>query len=244
VAKIGFSTGSLAYADFNSALKKLYNTTINAIELSALRENELLPLLNSLDDINLEQFEYISFHAPSKLVDMTEIELVKNLDLVADREFPIVLHPNVINDFKLWEHFGDLLCIENMDKRKPIGRTVDELDKIFEKLPNASFCFDIGHSRQVDTTMMESINILNKFYSKIKQIHLSEVDSFNKHLPISDTSFYSFVTIFSEINKEIPVILETPVSDLENEINKVLELINKERVNYLYEKMVYEFQNI
>ena len=38
--------------------------------------------------------------------------------------WPIIVHPDAIANFRLWEDFGEWLCIENMDKRKPIGRTV------------------------------------------------------------------------------------------------------------------------
>jgi hypothetical protein len=47
---------------------------------------------------------------------------------------------DVIADFSLRAPFGEWLCIENMDKRKPIGRTVAELDSIFQHLQQASFC--------------------------------------------------------------------------------------------------------
>ena len=59
-----------------------------------------------------------------------------------------------------WARFGALLCIENMDKPKPIGQPAAELVRIFHVLPRASLCFDIGHARQVDTTMSEATAIL------------------------------------------------------------------------------------
>ena len=70
--------------------------------------------------------------------------------------------------------FGSLLCIENMDKRKPIGRSAGELRSIFDQLPDASLCFDIGHARQVDTTMTESYLILKEFGAKLRQVHMSQ----------------------------------------------------------------------
>ncbi|MDX1981230.1 MAG: hypothetical protein SFV51_13245 [Bryobacteraceae bacterium] len=57
--------------------------------------------------------------------------------------------------FALWRRFGSLLCVENMDKRKAIGRTARELNLILQQLPEASFCFDIGHLRQAGPTMTE-----------------------------------------------------------------------------------------
>ena len=63
---IGFSTGALAYADFRRGLEMARAPECTAVELSALRHAELYPLLDSLDSLDLAQFEYISIHAPSQ----------------------------------------------------------------------------------------------------------------------------------------------------------------------------------
>lgn len=66
--KIGFSTGSIAFDDVRRGLAIATHARTSAIELSALREAELDPLLDLLDRIQneLKAFAYISFHAPSK----------------------------------------------------------------------------------------------------------------------------------------------------------------------------------
>jgi|SRR6266568_3232799 len=75
------------------------------------------------------------------------------------------VHPDVIEDYSAWEYLGSALCIENMDQRKAIGRTADELGSIFDRLPSAALCFDIGHARQVDTTMTAYF-IIQQFRAK------------------------------------------------------------------------------
>jgi len=102
--------------------------------------------------------------------------------------------------FSLWREFGDLLCVENMDKRKPIGRTARELDRIFTQLPGASLCFDIGHARQCDPTMTEAYLILREFGSKLRQIHVSEVNTASKHDPLS----YASIMAFQDVAHLIP----------------------------------------
>lgn len=52
---------------------------LNAVELSALRETEVADLVASLDDLLLRGHEYVSFHAPSSLQQMSERELVAQL---------------------------------------------------------------------------------------------------------------------------------------------------------------------
>jgi hypothetical protein len=117
--------------------------------------------------------------------------------------------------------FG-LLCIENMDKRKPIGRSARELGRIFEHLPDASFCFDIGHARQCDPTMTEAYLMLREFASKLLQVHVSEVNTGSKHDVLSFTSILAYQEVAHLIPPHVPLILETPVAEdqMEAEVAK------------------------
>jgi len=208
---IGFSTGALAYSDFQFGLRILMNSHAKAIELSALRENEISPLVHSLSSLNLASFKYISVHAPSKYDPLRESELIVLLKQVAKRNWPIIVHPDAIQNFAAWRVFADLLFIENMDKRNLMGRTAHELSGIFQKLPEARLCFDLGHCRQVDPTMNESYLILQQFGARLGQLHVSEVNSRSTHDPLSDSSVSAFEKIASLIPENVPVILESPV---------------------------------
>src|SRR5437899_10954561 len=130
---IGFSTGALAYADFLNGLSIIRAHKLPSVELSALREEELEPLISSLDRLNLTGFDYISFHVPSKIRTLSEETVIDRLKAVAKRNWPLIVHPDIIENFDHWAVFGNLLCIENMDKRKSIGRTARELAGVFEK---------------------------------------------------------------------------------------------------------------
>src|SRR6266513_4699544 len=136
---IGFSTGALACGDFDRALRMLEGRSVNAVELSALRLHELPRLVNARDSLDLRQYEYVSVHAPSRFREQEELEVVELLKEFGPYGWPIILHPDAIYNVGLWSQFGDLLCIENMDKRKAIGRTVTELQNFFSSLPHASF---------------------------------------------------------------------------------------------------------
>jgi hypothetical protein len=146
---IGFSTGSLAFGDFERGLAMRHGkATVNAIELSALRQPELLPLVVSLGRLDLRAFVYVSVHAPSRMSQQEELEAIAHLGAVAERRWSIIVHPDAIHDWNLWRGFGEQLLVENMDKRKQVGRTAQELSKVFEQLPTASLCFDLGHARR------------------------------------------------------------------------------------------------
>jgi hypothetical protein len=220
---IGFSTGALAYADFRSGLAMIQPTVCQAVELSALRQAELLPLLESLGSLDLIGYEYISIHAPSHFDATWEAVIWDHLREELWRNWPIVVHPDALFDFSLWREFGNLLCVENMDKRKPIGRTARELDSVFGQLPDASLCFDIGHARQCDPTMTEAYLILREFGSKLRQVHVSEVNTRSKHDPLSYASILAYQEVAHLIPANVPLILETPVAadQIEAEIAKV-----------------------
>ncbi len=232
---IGFSTGALAYADFRRGLDMTRQASCEAVELSALRQSELDPLLSALNNLDLSQFNYVSIHAPSQLAHEIEASVVARLRPELSRGWPIVVHPDAVSDFSLWREFGKLMCIENMDKRKPIGRTARELSQIFKKLPDASLCFDIGHARQCDSTMTEAYLILREFGSKLCQVHVSEVNTRSKHDRLSYASILAFQQIAHLIPEHIPLILETPVScnDMEAEMEQVREALPVETLSLI-----------
>lgn len=220
---IGFSTGALAYSDFRRGLKVLRGRPSRAVELSALRVNELAPLVEAFDSLDLSDFTYVSVHAPSKFEPADERSVIELLRDAANRRWPIVLHPDAVHDFAAWGTFRELLLIENMDKRNQTGKTAVELASIFERLPAAGLCFDLGHCRQVDPTMNEAYLILREFGTRLKQLHVSEVNSRSTHDPLSEASIRAFQEVSHLIPDKVPVILESPVegSDIDLEIERV-----------------------
>ena len=58
---IGFSTGAIAKGDFQRALRLLRKFRLDAIELSALRVDELQPLIIALPTLDLTPFNFFRF---------------------------------------------------------------------------------------------------------------------------------------------------------------------------------------
>lgn len=122
---IGFSTGALAGGDFERGLETVHRHGLNVVELSALPQNELIPLLDAIPQFDLQAFRYISVHAPSWFEPADEAELCIRLWGVAHRGWPIVVHPDVITDFGRWREFRGAICIEKYGQEKanwPLGR--------------------------------------------------------------------------------------------------------------------------
>jgi hypothetical protein len=220
---IGFSTGALAFGDFRRALDMLRKHPIRAVELSALRQPELDPLRAAIADLDLSQYSYVAVHAPSQIDPATESHVVGCLLDFASKGWPIVVHPDAIHDCSLWRPLGASLCVENMDKRKPIARTVDELGVVFDLLPEASLCLDLGHARQVDTTLTEAYLIMRAYAPRLRQVHVSEVNTRSKHDRLSCSSIIAFQRIAAFIPEGVPLILEAVIdeSDIESEVQSV-----------------------
>jgi sugar phosphate isomerase/epimerase len=226
---IGFSTGALARGDFVQALRLLEDKHVEAVELSALRYTELPDVLTKLPlylEMLRKRYRYISFHAPTNFKD--EPELIRQLTLVVELGWNIIVHPDTIRDRSLWRALGSCVCIENMDSRKNVGRTADELYQFFEEIPQAKLCFDIAHAREVDPTMTEAASILAKFGDRLAQVHLSEVDTRGAHFAMSRSAEVAYEQ-FSDLMSKVPIILESIVSeqDIEDEIFKTKMLLSR-----------------
>ncbi len=208
---IGFSTGAVAYSHFQDALDLLARTDATAVELSALRPAELKPLAEAAPTLQLDQYSHVSVHLPSSFDPDFEEEIF-SLAAKFPAQWLLITHPDVIRKWNLWRELGQRVCIENMDKRKPIGQSRRDLLAIFERLPEATFCFDIGHVHQVDPTMCEAILILEEFTEKLRELHVSEVNSESRHDPISLEAQRSFEAVAQLIPQNVPVILESRVA--------------------------------
>jgi hypothetical protein len=90
-------------------------------------------------------------------------------------------------------------------------------------LPEASFCFDIAHARQVDPTMREAALMMEHFSDRLTQIHISSVTSESLHEPLDAESIVSYKRISKLIPPSIPIIIESPMPKncMELEIKKV-----------------------
>jgi hypothetical protein len=222
VRSIGFSTGALAFGSFRDGLAMATSSGHSAVELSALREQELVPLIDALGELDLSGFSYVSIHAPSSVGPGSERATVDSLLRAAHHGWPMIVHPDVITDPDVWRRLGSLLCIENMDNRKPIGRTAEDMAALFDRFPEAGFCCDLGHARQVDPTMTEAFLMLRRFGPRLRQLHVSEVNYRSKHDPLSFASITAFQQVAHRIPGDTPVILESviPSDRISDEIEK------------------------
>ncbi|MCA9653758.1 MAG: hypothetical protein H6712_11980 [Myxococcales bacterium] len=222
---MGFSTGALAKGDYRRGLElQRALPRARAVELSALRDHELQPLLDGLGELDLGGLDYVSVHAPSKLGSLSERETFERLAALPEA-WPIIVHPCIVHSFAMWRELGPRLCLENMDNRKTTGRNAAELRVLFEQLPEATFCLDVGHARQIDPTMALALLMLHEHGSRLRQLHVSDVGPRGEHQPVRALARWAFARVARLVPESCPLIIESvvPPDRLEPEIEAVLE---------------------
>jgi Xylose isomerase-like TIM barrel len=182
-----------------------------AAELSALSERELPSLVKFFAGDPQLPFRYLSVHGPSKGRRLPERDLANVLAGLPRWIDAIVMHPDTIDDAECYRPIGRRLVLENMDARKDAGRTVQELEPLFEALPDAGLCFDIAHAKSVDQTMDEGEAILGRYGSRLRHVHLSSLDEDSHHVPLSPADEELYSPLLQKC-RDVPWILEAPAA--------------------------------
>lgn len=72
----------------------------------------------------------------------------------------------------------------------------------------AGLCFDIGHARQVDSSMTEALRILSRLGDRLREVHVSSVRSDNRHYPMDLPMIWACQAISHRIPEPVPIIIE------------------------------------
>jgi len=209
---LGASTGYMEAnrSDWAAMVAEAMETSRFAVELAALSEQELPGLEAYLAAGPELPFDYLSVHAPAKHLRMPEAELVARLAHLAPLVDAIVVHPDAMDDPLAYRALGSCLVLENMDARKPAGRTAAELEPFFAALPDAGLCLDVAHVLTVDPSMAEGERLLDAFAGRLRHLHVSSIDSVCRHRPLTVEHETQFARLLRRC-PDVPWILEAPL---------------------------------
>jgi hypothetical protein len=211
---IGASTGYLGVRDDWAALvRRACAVSTFAIELSALSERELPGLVAFLAERPRLPFHFLSVHAPTKARTLPDARLVGELAALPPHVDAIVAHPDQIEDAAAWRALGRRLVLENMDGRKALGQTPDDLAALFAELPEAGFCFDVAHAGAVDESMALAHALLDAHGGRLRHVHLSSLRATpagrSTHVPLYRRDEARFAPVLRRC-PDVPWILEAP----------------------------------
>lgn len=178
-----------------------------AVEVSALANKELEPLVSYLSGRPRLPFRYLSVHGPSKGESLETEELFALLLELAPLCDGIVMHPDRLTDLAMCRRLGRTLILENMDARKHFGQGVGDLAQLFDELPAAGFCFDIAHAWSVDPSMTLGNAFLDTFGERLRQVHLSSLSDGLHHVSLTEGDEQLFRPLLGRC-VDVPWILE------------------------------------
>lgn len=197
----------------------------NALEIHCLNVERIDFLIKN--EIDLSWFSYISIHSPrlkwdwvaktilSKIRDLTKIIDIKN----------IVIHPDQLQDFSIFEEFKDLpLSIENMDNDKNFWQTLEDIWPILNKYSFLWLTLDLQHCFVNDDTMKLSDDFHEQYGDRIVEYHISGFEPKLVHYKLSETK--QDIIINSLKLKNIPIIIESTldtISDVQKEFDYIME---------------------
>lgn len=165
---VGVSTGSSHPGDVQGGVELALRAEYRAVELSALAEAELPSVEAASQDPRLERFAHVSIHAPAKGRVMEEAQLVERLAACAR---PVVVHPDQIQELRVWRVLGEQLWLENLDGRARGFGAVGALDELLEALPGAGVCLDVSHAVHVGG-IEHAVGLTQHHRERIRMLHV------------------------------------------------------------------------
>lgn len=212
--KFGFSTGPLWQTiPQKEALRLVRAAGCNAVELGLINFDRFkTDWLDELSEEDFVGFEWISVHS-SKITygnnpdtryifdKLARLNKLVSLDC-------IVIHPDIVEDFSVFQNTDLPFAFENMDKRKESFQTPEELDELTKKYGFNKFVLDVNHIFTVDPTM----ELAKRFYEivgdRIVEIQVSGYKTL--HDPFVETQQTNIIKAVQ--NPNVPIIDEAKIA--------------------------------
>jgi hypothetical protein len=132
-----------------------------------------------------------------------------------------VIHPNDVEDFKIFEGFNVL--VENLRSDEKFGSKPDDLKEIKNRF-NLDFLLDLTHVYKRDKRMKELDKIVKILNNRIKALHVSGFKNGYEHSMLYNADNRDLIIKHLKRLKQYPIILEGKIPS-ENLVNMDLELI-------------------
>ena len=229
--KIGFSHGTIYRITdkyTGSSIDIFKKIGVDAIEicLHDVSEVERLPGIVK----EAKDFSYKSIHFPTQnIVYKNDQQTKEILDKIEKFYFRIganlaLVHPDLVEDWEVFDQYKLNWAIENMDDRKEKYKTAEELAEFFKMKPDWKLVLDLNHCYTNDKTMELADVMIANLKDKIAEIHLSGYSEL--HDPLFKTK-QNFIMDYCK-GIDVPIIIESvfnDVNDVEKEYNYIREYL-------------------
>lgn len=226
--KIGFSHGVLyklldVYSVTAIDLYKKYSKDVLEFCLIINKDiHKTKNIISLADDI-----VHKSIHAPADVVYRNDADTIKLLDEIASyyKELNaelILVHPDLVEDWTVFDAYPLNWAIENMDNLKPAYKSVEDLEAFFAKRENWKFVLDLNHCYTNDKTMKLAEDFIARLGSRLAEVHLSGYAGF--HEPLFQTKQDIILEYCKKL--DVPIVIESTFDDI-NDIGKEFDYISK-----------------
>ncbi|MDO8669597.1 MAG: hypothetical protein Q7K65_04865 [Candidatus Buchananbacteria bacterium] len=234
---IGFSTGCLHKSGLKlvDKLKAYLRAGATALELGFVTPEQLFNFeLTEADMSKLRKFSKITIHAPCRDIKYFDVSGLTNAVIrkltALSQMLPVsgvVFHPDTVANFNGLEVVPFPVLIENMDRNKKFGTSVEEIREIRDNY-DFGFVLDLQHAYEHDPSMTLAHELASAMGNKIRHLHVSgqTVDSY--HAPVYKADNKKQICRLLKILPGVPVVLEgiildEPFASTKREIAYVME---------------------
>ena len=199
-------------------LRFLYKLDISGVEITFSKKEELYSFkLNSKQIKWLKSFDYVSIHAPFKLVRRAdnEKEIFKQLEYIAKiyklvNAKNVIIHAKDLPARRILARYKMNFSTENTVKKgkRFVGKRIGirELARILKKNPKLGLCLDVAHAYFWGRN--ETRNLIKKFKKRITQVHLSGNYRKHDHVSMKIVSREFMRSIKPIFGLDVPIIIE------------------------------------
>jgi len=226
--KIGFSNGSLwkvadKYSKSTIDIFQKCGSDVFEICINSLSEVSRLPQIANC----LGNFAYKSIHLPTDVTYKKDEQAKQLLDFVVDyyKEINadlILVHPDLVENWEIFDQYKLNWAIENMDKEKQKYKTAEELAEFFKIKPDWKLVLDLNHCYTNDKTMKLADDIISQFKNRIAEIHISGYVDY--HDPLFQTKQNFILDYCNKV--DVPIVIES-VFDNVDDVAKEYKYIKK-----------------
>ncbi|MBU0598642.1 hypothetical protein KKF61_06685 [Patescibacteria group bacterium] len=210
----GFSTGVLhKETDAKHALYIMKQLGCQAVELGFIRKSRIDDgWLESIEAKDLVGFKYVSFHAPKMYYKNNEEthEILNLIENFYKKVYPldmVVFHPDNVIELEVFNNLPFPVGFENMDNRKPFGKTSSDLLKLLKKNSKFHFILDVNHLKTNNQDMPQLDEFYNKLGTRLAHYHVSGLTSKLTHAPLYLTKQLDLLAAVRDTSK--PIICES-----------------------------------
>ncbi len=239
---IGFSTGVLFQSVKDTVSREMLEICqdigCNAVEINCHLfpgDTERLKDMSFNWQIFNDVFDHASVHLPSSVsyeadnsYVLFHIQHAVTQFLACSGMSYILVHPDCVPDFNIFDTWLPQVAIENMDHRKQSYTTAVELQDLLAEHRELKFVFDVQHWAVNNNSIEDIPYIIDELSDKLVGVHLSGEGSDKYHVPVCRTKQRNLVESLQNLPAHIPIILEgvcEDVAEMKHELDYVTNIL-------------------